>query len=71
MDRGAGRAIINGVTRVGHELATKPPPPPPQDETETIYGNARPTPFSICLWVSLELVVLLFRDLSLYGVLSL
>ena len=26
MDRGAWRAIVNGVTRVEHDLATKPPP---------------------------------------------
>ena len=28
MDRGAWRATVHGVTRVGHELVTKPPPPP-------------------------------------------
>ena len=28
MDRGAWWATIHGVTRVGHNLATKPPPPP-------------------------------------------
>jgi len=27
MDRGAGRATVHGVTRVGHDLATTPPPP--------------------------------------------
>ena len=27
MDRGDWRAIVHGVTRVGHDLATKPPPP--------------------------------------------
>ena len=27
MDRGAWQAIVNGVTRVGHELVTKAPPP--------------------------------------------
>ena len=26
MDRGAWRAIVHGVTRVRHDLATKPPP---------------------------------------------
>ena len=26
MDRGAWRAIVRGVTRVGHDLAAKPPP---------------------------------------------
>ena len=26
MDRGAWRATVHGVTRVGHDLATKPPP---------------------------------------------
>ena len=28
MDRGAWWATIHGVTRVGHNLATKPPSPP-------------------------------------------
>ena len=27
MDRGAWRATVHGVTRVGHDLATKPLPP--------------------------------------------
>ena len=27
MDRGVGQAAIHGVTRVGHDLVTKPPPP--------------------------------------------
>ena len=26
MDRGAWHATVHGVTRVGHNLATKPPP---------------------------------------------
>ena len=26
-DRGAWQATVHGVTRVGHDLATKPPPP--------------------------------------------
>ena len=29
MDRGAWRATVHRVTRVGHDLATKPLPPPP------------------------------------------
>ena len=28
MDRGTWQATIHGVTRVGHDLVTKPPPPP-------------------------------------------
>ena len=28
MDRGAWQAIVHGVVRVKHDLATKPPPPP-------------------------------------------
>ena len=28
MDRGAWQARVHGVTRVGHDLLTKPPPPP-------------------------------------------
>ncbi|KAB0353871.1 hypothetical protein FD755_023435 [Muntiacus reevesi] len=27
MDRGAWQAVVHGVTRVRHDLATKPPPP--------------------------------------------
>ena len=27
MDRGAWQATVHGVTRVGHDLVTKPPPP--------------------------------------------
>ena len=27
MDRGAWQATVHGVTRVGHNLVTKPPPP--------------------------------------------
>ena len=28
MDRGACQATVHGVTRVRHDLVTKPPPPP-------------------------------------------
>ena len=28
MDRGAWRATVHGITRVGHDLVTKPPQPP-------------------------------------------
>jgi len=28
INRGAWQAAVHGVTRVGHDLATKPPPPP-------------------------------------------
>ena len=27
MDRGAWQAMVHGVARTGHDLATKPPPP--------------------------------------------
>ena len=30
MDRGAWRATVHGVARIGHDLATEPPPPPIQ-----------------------------------------
>ena len=33
MDRGAWQATVNGVSRVGHDLVTKPPPPPPKTNT--------------------------------------
>ena len=28
MDRGAWQATVHGITRVRHDLVTKPPPPP-------------------------------------------
>ena len=34
MDRGAWLATVHGVTRIGHDLATKPPPP-----SYTVGGN--------------------------------
>ena len=30
MDRGAWQATVHEVTRVGHNLVTKPAPPPPK-----------------------------------------
>ena len=36
MDRGAWWAIVHGVPRVGHDLATKPPPKP--------VGSSSPKP---------------------------
>ena len=30
MNRGTWQATVQGVARVGHDLATKPPPPPAQ-----------------------------------------
>ena len=35
MDRGAWQAIVHGVARVGHDLATKPPPPPYETRKRT------------------------------------
>ena len=32
MDRGVWQATVHGVTRVRHDLATKPPPPIKQKE---------------------------------------
>ena len=38
MDRGAWQATVHGVTRVRHDLATKPPPPPPPNkQTSPFY----------------------------------
>ena len=48
MDRGAWRDIVHGVTRVGHDLATKPPPklhewaPPPSLDTQRVLGQFKP-----------------------------
>ena len=44
MDRGVWQDTVHGVTRVGHDLAPKPPPPPEQDEvkgTESLVGADR------------------------------
>ena len=38
MDRGVWRATVHGVTRVRHDLATKPPPPP-QIQREGVSPN--------------------------------
>ena len=39
MDRGAWRATVHGVSRVGHDLVTKPPPPPPRITKTPGYPN--------------------------------
>ena len=36
MDKGAWQAIVHVVTRVGHDLATKPPPQYPFTENPTV-----------------------------------
>ena len=55
MDRGAWRATVHGVTRVGHNLMTKPPTaaaakslqsfptqtPPPQKKEKKIQDDAQ------------------------------
>ena len=48
MDRGAWRATVHGVARVGHNLATKPPPPsiPLVLQPHPILGG----PAQVCLW---------------------
>ena len=38
MDRGTWRAIVYGVARVGHDLATKPPPPQRPEEISPEYS---------------------------------
>ena len=37
IDRGAQWAIVHGVTRVGHDLVTKPPPPLVSNQCEGSY----------------------------------
>ena len=39
MDRGAWWAIVQGATRVGHDLVTKPPPPPQEKKKKTIKNT--------------------------------
>ena len=36
MDRESWQATVHGVTRVGHDLLTKPPPPPPPWTYDTV-----------------------------------
>ena len=43
MDRGAWQVTVHRVTRVGHDLATKPPPPPKPAQLAPIWGNAFPS----------------------------
>ena len=40
MDRGAWRAAVHGVARVGHNLATKPPPPPFVSDLKQKYSHS-------------------------------
>ena len=48
MDRGAWRATVHGVARVGHDLATKPPPPLGTNGSLQIgtHSKAQAMPFS-------------------------
>ena len=50
MDRKAWRARVHGVTRVGHDLATKPPPPRRPEQKYMSPPCATPLlRFSFCL----------------------
>ena len=40
MDRGAWWATVHRITRVRHDLATKPPPPPPHNYQVVGEGGA-------------------------------
>ena len=44
MDRGAWWATVHGVTKVGHDLAAKPPPPPLKNKV----GGLTLFSFKIC-----------------------
>ena len=50
MDRGAWWATVHGVTRVKHDLATKPPPPPLEQLLLAKYATFSPHVFleSMC-----------------------
>ena len=51
MDRGAWQATVHGITRVGHDLATKPPPPHCDPEDSVYYPCrwcvANPSPWAL------------------------
>ena len=40
LDRGAWKAAVHGVARVGHNRVTKPPPPPLHTVKYNFVGNA-------------------------------
>ena len=46
--RGAWQATVHGVTRVGHDLVTKPPPPPPLYFSK--HCTVRSKKFSYCVF---------------------
>ena len=56
MDRGAWQASVHGITRVGHDLATKPPPPEgrgtvcPSVLSRLTEGSGQP--LGACMWNS-------------------
>ena len=43
MDRGAWQATVHGVSRVRHDLVTKPPPPPGTVLSRTQYEDEKMT----------------------------
>ena len=43
MDRGAWRATVHGVARVGHNLVTKLPPPVPSEYQFSSVAQSCPT----------------------------
>ena len=46
MDRGAWQATVCGVTRVGHDLVTKPPPGTEQLNSPSIFSSLKKDVFS-------------------------
>ena len=48
MDRGAWQATVHGVTRVGHDLVTKPPPPPRKSRVLSMHTTP-PKGWADCL----------------------
>ena len=49
MDRGAWQATAHGVTRVGHNLVTKPPPSPPSKYMQNLFLTNSTTTYQIQL----------------------
>ena len=74
MDRGTWQAAVHGVTRIGHDLATKPPvlscppldPIPPFQGTRpyhtVIRGELLPIVMICCFYLSNIFVLLLSSD---------
>ena len=66
MERGAWQTTVHGVTRVGHDLTTKPPPPITLTREMIQKGLKRKSPQDLGLLPSVLLLVTFQRGDSSY-----